>query len=90
MRQKAARRILMELHSEGFCADDPEADDTPFSHPAYDRGCSAGMQGAVWRIQEALDGLDSGAGTLGDPALEALRRRVIRLRPAAPLPKAKR
>jgi len=60
--------------------DDPDADNTPYAHPAFWRGQDSGIAGAAMRIRRVLDGDDHGAGVLGSAELEDVRRRVIALR----------
>ncbi len=53
--------------------------DTDQDNPAYWRGEESGVAGACMRIRSCLDGTDSGAGVIGSPELERVRRDVLEL-----------
>ncbi len=57
--------------------DDPELDGTDFAHPAWWRGSDEAVAHVVRQLQSAIDGEDTGAGTLGHPGLEAIRRWIL-------------
>jgi hypothetical protein len=58
-------------------ADDPQWDGTDAAHPAWWRGNDRGCRFVTQRLTDALDGKDDGAGWIGYPPLEALRRRLL-------------
>lgn len=45
--------------------------------PAYFRGVDYGVRSTVIFVEKILDGKDTGKGVVGDPELEALRRRLL-------------
>jgi hypothetical protein len=59
--------------------DDIERDGTDNAHPAWWRGHIDGARGTTARLAEVLDGKDTGAGVLGTPEIEKLRRRLLNL-----------
>lgn len=67
-------KSLAELEVE---ADDPQWDGTDAAHPAWWRGNDRGCRFVTQRLTDALDGKDDGAGWIGYPPLEALRRRLL-------------
>jgi hypothetical protein len=58
-------------------AGDPQWDGTDAAHPAWWRGNDRGCRFVTQRLTDALDGKDDGAGWIGYPPLEALRRRLL-------------
>lgn len=56
--------------------DDPELDGTDFAHPAYWRGYERAVETACYKINEILDGKDSGHGCSQEP-WESTRRRLL-------------
>lgn len=68
---------MADEHNAGALPDDPELDGTDGAHPAWWRGQSDGVDGACARIEAAIDGMDSGAGVLGNDRLEKLRRKLL-------------
>lgn len=67
-------KSLAQLEVE---ADDPQWDGTDAAHPAWWRGNDRGCRFVTQRLTDALDGKDDGAGWIGYPPLEALRRRLL-------------
>lgn len=65
-------RALSKSQKKAY--DDPEADATDGAHPAWWRGNDAGVDGAVRRVNEALD--TSETLCLGSPDLQKLCERV--------------
>lgn len=59
--------------------DDIERDGTDNAHPAWWRGHVDGARGMTARLAEVLDGKDTGAGVLGTPEIEEVRRRMLKL-----------
>jgi hypothetical protein len=72
-------REFAEIVKKERC-DDPELDATDFAHPAWWRGNDAGCAAIVRRIEEILEGKDTGAGVCGYVPLEALRRKILAMK----------
>lgn len=54
-------------------------DATDYAHPAWWRGSDYGCFAAASRIQDVLDGTDTGAGVIASKELEKVRREVLKL-----------
>lgn len=61
--------------------DDPELDSTDFAHPAWWRGSDHAVEMVVQLFKEAIEGKDEGAGNIGHPGLEEIRRWILEHRP---------
>jgi hypothetical protein len=60
--------------------DRPHADNTPNAHPAFFRGQSDGIKGAVSRIKDVIEGKDEGKGIFLSTDLEKVRRVLLKWR----------
>lgn len=63
--------------------DNTDCDGTDNAHPAWWRGHVNGIIGLTAKLQAIVDGKDDGAGVVVSPAVEKLRRDIIRLRAMA-------
>jgi hypothetical protein len=77
-----AKQCIRELESENTrlrkAYDDPELDATDGAHPAWWRGHDHTTKVFCQKVNEILDGKDSGHGTANEP-WESTRRRIMEL-----------
>jgi hypothetical protein len=77
-----AQQVIGKLMTRLAAGDDPKCDDTPFSHPAYERGKENAYKTLTWLIHRLLDGTQPDIGTANEP-WGSLRSRLIELRDKA-------
>lgn len=70
---------MLEPGVEKLICDDPSLDGTDCAHPAFWRGVDYGIAGLIIRIERILAKKDNGSGVIGNPKIEALRRKLLLL-----------
>lgn len=57
--------------------DRPQDDNTPKAHPAFKRGKIDGVKTVLSIFKNVITGVDSGAGEIASPQIEAIRQAIF-------------
>jgi len=71
----------MALQPGGY-TDNPETDNTPKAHPAFQRGKINGLLEALALMRNVIVGVDDGTGTNNSEEVEKIRRSIFIMRDA--------
>jgi hypothetical protein len=71
----------MALQPGGY-TDNPEYDNTPKAHPAFNRGKAKGILETLAIMRNVIVGSDDGSGTINSEEIEKIRRSVFIMREA--------
>ena len=71
----------MAIQPGGYM-DNPETDNTPKAHPAFNRGKAKGILETLAIFRNVVVGTDDGSGTINSPEIEKVRRSVFIIREA--------
>jgi hypothetical protein len=71
----------MAMQPGGY-TDNPENDNTPRAHPAYNRGKATGILETLAIMRKVIVGSDDGSGTINSEEIEKIRRSIFIMREA--------
>jgi len=66
----------MAIQPGGYM-DNPETDNTPKAHPAFNRGKARGILETLAIMRNVVTGADDGTGTINSTEIEKIRRAVF-------------
>ena len=69
----------MAIQPGGYM-DNPETDNTPKAHPAFNRGKAKGILETLAILRRVITGDDIGEGVINSPEIEKIRRSVFIMR----------
>jgi len=71
----------MAMQPGGY-TDNPEHDNTPQAHPAFNRGKGTGILETLAIMRNVIIGIDDGSGTINSEEIEKIRRSVFIMKEA--------